>query len=207
MKRLVVLIFFLLSSCASVWAQSSSKGELFAGYSFESINTGISSTNAGTTTSLDNQFKLNGFNASAASYFRKHFGIAGDFSAHFDNRNDTLGAIATESKISLYTFAGGPQFKFESSRRLTPFVHALAGISRRNLTETSGGADFFTDHNTSFAMNLGGGVDYKLTGRFSWRLFQLDYNPIFLRSRTFDSTTLPGETLNGFRFSTGIVIK
>ena len=103
MKRLVVLIFFLLSSCASVWAQSSSKGELFAGYSFESINSGISSTNAGTTTSLDNQFKLNGFNASAASYFRKHFGIAGDFSAHFDNRNDTLGPLRRNQRLRFTT--------------------------------------------------------------------------------------------------------
>jgi len=207
MKRFVVLMFILFSSYASIPAQSSSKGELFAGYSFESVNTGISSTNAGITTSLDNRFKLNGFNVSAASYFRKHFGIAGDFSAHFDNRNDTFGTTATESKISLYNFTAGPQFKFESSSRLTPFVHALAGISRRNLTETSGGADFFTDHNTSFAMNLGGGADYRLNSRFAWRLFQLDYNPIFLRSRTFNSTTFPSETLNGFRFSTGIVIK
>ena len=207
MKRFVVLVFILLSSYASISAQSSSKGEFFGGYSFESINTGISSTNAGTTTSLDDRFKLNGFNVSAASYFRKHFGIAGDFSAHFDNRNDTFGAIATESKISLYNFTGGPQLKFESTSRLTPFVHALAGISRRNLTETSGGADFFDDHNTSFAMNLGGGADYRLNSRFAWRLFQLDYNPIFLRSRTFNSTTFPSETLNGFRFSTGIVIK
>ena len=84
----------------------------------------------------------------------------------------------------------------------------LAGIARRNLTETfTDTTANFTDQNTSFAMNLGGGVDYKLNDRFAWRIAQFDYNPIFLRGRTFDSVTFPNRTLNGFRFSTGIVIK
>jgi hypothetical protein len=56
-------------------------------------------------------------------------------------------------------------------------------------------------------MNLGGGVDYRLNRRLAWRIGQIDYNPIFLRSRTFNATTFPARTLNGFRFSTGIVIK
>ena len=56
-------------------------------------------------------------------------------------------------------------------------------------------------------MNLGGGLDYKLNDRFGLRLFQFDYNPILLRNRTINSTAFPGETLNGIRFSAGIVIK
>lgn len=87
-------------------------------------------------------------------------------------------------------------------------MHVLAGVARRDLTETlTGGGTNFTDHNTSFSMNFGGGFDYKLNGRFAWRIAQLDYNPIFLRSRTFNSVTFTDRTLNGFRFSTGIVIK
>jgi long-subunit fatty acid transport protein len=56
-------------------------------------------------------------------------------------------------------------------------------------------------------LNLGGGVDYKINDRFSWRLGQFDYNPIFVRARTVNATAIPDRTLNGFRFSTGIVIK
>ena len=50
-------------------------------------------------------------------------------------------------------------------------------------------------------------MDYKFSNRFAWRIVQFDYNPIFLKSRTINSIAIPDRTLNGFRFSTGIVIK
>jgi opacity protein-like surface antigen len=208
MKRFTLLAIVLFSSYATSVAQSEKKPEIFAGYSFESVNTGISSSDlTATTTSLDNRFKANGFNLSAASYFTKRFGVAADFSAHFNSRDDTFGTTSARSKFSLYNITGGPQFRFPSSSKFTPFAHALAGVARRNLTETLTGATDTTDKNTSFTMNFGGGVDYKLSDRFGWRVFQFDYNPIFLRSRTLNSTTFPNRTLTGFRFSTGIVIK
>jgi opacity protein-like surface antigen len=206
---LSVLLIMLLISYASVFAQNEKQPEFFAGYSFESVNTGVSSSDfAATTTSLDNRFKTNGLNLSAADYFTKRLGVAADFSAHFNSRNDTVGTTTTQSKFSLYNITGGPQLRFPSNGKFTPFAQALAGIARRNLTETfTGGTADFTDSNTSFTMNLGGGVDYKLNRRFAWRIAQFDYNPIFLRSRTINSVIFPNRTLNGFRFSTGIVIK
>jgi len=208
MRQVTFLAIVVFSSYTLAVAQNQKKPELFAGYSYENIETGISSTDVGTNTTLDSRFKLNGFHLSAADYFTKRFGVTADFSAHFDNRSDVFDTNATRSKFSLYNITGGPQLRFPNTSRLTPFAHVLAGIARRNLTETlSDGTSFFTDHNTSFAMNLGGGVDYRLNDRFAWRIFQFDYNPIFLRSRTINSTTFPDQTLNGFRFSTGIVIK
>jgi opacity protein-like surface antigen len=209
MKRLALLTIALISSFASVSAQTEKKPEFFAGYSYESVDTGIKSTDfTSTTTSYDNRFKLNGFHFSAADYFTKRLGVTADFSAHFDNRADFLGTTSTNSKISLFNITGGPQLRFPTTNKFTPFVHVLAGVARRNLTETfTGGTSDFTDNNTSFTMNFGGGVDYRLNKRLAWRIAQFDYNPIFLRSRTFNSVTFPDRTLNGFRFSTGIVIK
>jgi len=209
MKDFARVIIMLIVSFASAFAQSEKKPEFFAGYSFESVNTGINSSNfTATTTSLDNRFKTNGLNLSAANYFTTRLGVVADFSANFNTRSDTFGNTASQSKFSLYNITGGPQLRFPSSSKFTPFAHVLAGVARRNLTETfTGGAINFTDHNTSFTMNLGGGVDYKLNGRFAWRIAQFDYNPIFLRDHTFNSVTFPSRTLNGFRFSTGIVIK
>lgn len=208
MKKFALLIIIGLSSLSSSFAQNDKKPEFFAGYSFESIATGVTSTDLSTTTSLDNRFKANGFDLSAASYFTKRFGIAGNFSAHYDNRTDTFGTTSGQSKFSLYNITGGPQIRFSSASRLTPFAEGLVGVARRNFTETiAGTATTFTDNTTSFAMNFGGGVDYKLSDRFAWRMFQFDYNPIFLRARTVNSIAAPGRTLNGFRFSTGIVIK
>ena len=209
MKEFALVIITLIVTHASAFAQSDKKPEFFGGYSYENVNTGIRSSDfSATTTSLDNRFKLNGLNLSAAGYFTKRLGVTADFSAHFNSRSDTLGSTITQSKFSLYNITGGPQLRFPSNSKLTPFAHVLAGIARRNLNETfTDGSAAFTDHNTSFTMNFGGGVDYKLNNRFAWRIGQFDYNPIFLRSRTLNSTIFPSRTLNGFRFSTGIVIK
>jgi hypothetical protein len=209
MKRLALLTIALFSSYALVSAQTEKKPEFFAGYSYESLDTGIKSTDfTTTTTSFDNRFKLNGFNFSAADYFTKRLGVAADFSAHFDSRADSFGTTTTNSKISLYNITGGPQLRFPTTSKFTPFGQVLAGVARRNLTETpTAGTVLFTDNNTSFTMIFGGGVDYRLNKRFAWRIAQFDYNPTFLRSRIFNSVTFPDRTLNGFRFSTGIVIK
>jgi len=208
MKTFALLIIVVFASCVSASAQSDKKPEFFAGYSFESVNTGVSSSDLTTTTSLDNRFKTNGLNLSAAGYFTKRLGVAADFSADFNSRSDTFGATVGQSKFSLYNITGGPQLKFPGSSKVAPFAHVLVGLARRNLTESfTSGTTNFTDQNTSFAMNLGGGIDYKLSNRFAWRIAQFDYNPIFLRSRTLNTVTFPSRTLNGFRFSTGIVIK
>jgi len=208
MKNFALLIITLISSSALAVAQNDKKPEFFAGYAFESVNTGVSSSDLTAPTSLDNRFKANGLNLSASDYFSKRLGVTADFSAGFNSRSDTFGSTAGQSKFSLYNITGGPQLRFPSGSKLTPFAHVLAGIARRNLTETfTDGTTDFTDHNTSFTMNLGGGVDYKLSNRFAWRIAQFDYNPIFLRGRTINSITFPNRTLNGFRFSTGIVIK
>ncbi|MCU1265769.1 MAG: hypothetical protein JWM21_2087 [Acidobacteria bacterium] len=212
MKRFAFFGLLLFSTYGYANAQSDNKPEFFGGYSYESADSGIKSTNlqsAGiSSTSLDKRFNLNGFNVSGAAYFKKHLGVVVDFSAHFKSRDDFFDSIATRSKMSLYNITAGPQYRFSSKSRFTPFTHALAGIARRNLRETLiGGGDYATDRNTSFALNLGGGVDYKLNDRFALRLFQFDYNPIFLRRRTINTITFPDQTLNGIRISAGIVIK
>src|SRR3979490_411316 len=98
MKTLALLIALLniLLTYVSVLGQNEKKPEFFAGYSFESVNTGISSRDiTATTTSLDNRFKLNGLNLSAADYFTKRLGVAADFSANFNSRTDTFGSTAS----------------------------------------------------------------------------------------------------------------
>ena len=208
MKRITLLCVIVLSAFATSFAQNDKKPEFFAGYSFETVDTGVTSTDLNTTTTLDNRFKTNGLNLAGTGYFTKRFGITGDFSANFNTRSDLFGTTSGQTKFSLYNFTGGPQVRFPSSSRLTPFVHGLAGISRRSFTETIASvASTFTDNKTSFTLNLGGGVDYKLNDRFAWRIFQADYNPIFLRARAVNTIPIPNHTLNGFRFSTGIVIK
>ena len=56
-------------------------------------------------------------------------------------------------------------------------------------------------------MNLGGGIDVRLNERIDIRVIQVDFNPIFLKSRTVEGITFPGRTAHGVRFSIGLVIK
>jgi len=206
MKHSVISAIIILLSVISSSAQDEKKPEFFGGYSLENFSSGITSNDLGTTTTLDNRFNANGFHLAGTGFLTKRLGLTADFSAHFDTRHDLFGSTTGQSKVSLYNLTGGPQFRFLNSSRFTPFVEGLAGIARRNLSETFG-ATSFTDNPTSFALNLGGGIDYRINDRFAVRVLQLDYNPIFARARTVNATAIPDRTITGFRFSTGIVIR
>ena len=216
MRKVLLLTALIAIQASTSYAQDRSRPELFVGYSFENTDSGIKSRDfVGTgipSTTLENGFNLNGLNISGTGYLTKRFGLTGDFSAGFKTRTDSFGTVQARSRFSLYNFTGGPQVKFFSARRVTPFAHALFGVSRRRLKEeaTSAGATSITsaiDSTTNFTMNLGGGLDVRLNNRFDLRLVQVDYNPVFLKARTIAGVNFPGRTANGVRISVGLVIK
>lgn len=107
----------------------------------------------------------------------------------FEKRIDDFGIVQTRANFSVYNITAGPQIKFFTNRRATPFVHALFGVAHRSLKETVDDAvaspiTFAEDTTTSFAMNLGGGIDVRLNDRIDIRVIQVDFNPIFLKSRS-----------------------
>ena len=215
--RKLLFLTALVALCASLtYAQERSRPELFVGYSYENTASGIESGDfAGTdipSTTLENNFNLNGLNVSGTGYLTKRFGITGDFSASFGRRTDDFGVAQARSRLSLYKITVGPQVKFFNARRVTPFVHALLGIARRSLRVEPVDAGVTsiasaTDSTTDFTMNLGGGVDVRLNDRVDVRVIQVDYNPIFLRNRTIEGLNFPGRTANGVRVSIGLVFK
>jgi len=104
------------------------------------------------------------------------------------------------------TFLIGPKFAWRSNSRLTPFAHALFGVSlykRNNLKMDYSAYSEYNEYNydnystlaarqtfdlkgtltkgefsnMGFAMSIGGGVDLKMTKRLSIRLIQADYVP------------------------------
>ena len=216
MRKLLLLAAFIAIQASMGYAQDKSRPELFVGYSFENTDSGFKNSDfAGTgipSTTLENRFNLKGLNISGTGYLTKRFGLTGDFSAGFQTRPDSFGVAQAESRFSLYNFTGGPQVKFFSAGRVTPFVHALFGVSRRRLKEAAVGAGATsitsaTDSTTNFTMNLGGGIDVRLSQRFDFRLIQVDYNAVFLKDRTIAGVNFPGRTANGVRISVGLVIK
>jgi opacity protein-like surface antigen len=213
--RLLAGAVVLMCSAASALAQAPNKDdypkvEVFVGYSaLGEINSRGLAFGAGRT---DGNYSGDGIEASLIRNFSKHFGIKGDFSAHFNNNTGrgpltsctpTCTTVTQDFRIEprTYNFLAGPEFKARNRTRLTPFAHVLAGVAHTSATFTTPGPTLnlrLKTSATSFAMALGGGLDIRATNRVSFR-GQLDYNPVFLH----DSTT---GTRNLVRFSLGVLI-
>src|SRR5207245_5729388 len=90
----------------------------------------------------------------------------------------------------LYTVLFGPRVSV-SAGRFTPFVHGLFGVG--HISASSSGS---SPSDTSFAKDIGGGLDYKLIKGVAWGV---QGDALF--------THVFGVSQDNFRFSTGIVLR
>lgn len=197
--RLVISTALLLCSALVGLAQSPHPDEYpklegFVGYSAlgEAGGRGIISFGPNAAVAANYTAKA-GFEASMIRNFSKHFGIKGDFSAHFNNESDsgpitactptcTTVTQAFQLKAHVYNFLAGPEFKARNSTRFTPFAHVLGGVAHTSATFTTAGPTvnlLLKKSDNSFAMALGGGLDIRASKRVSFRAL-MDYNPVFV---------------------------
>ncbi len=224
MRKFFLLVALLAIFTSHAAAQDTdSRGEFFAGYSLLNADSSIDSGD------LDfddfdlggsDRTNVNGFNLAATGYFTPRFGITGDFSFHQKTENESFDGDDFEIKARQLNFLVGPQVRFSNSSRVTPFVRAMAGVANtrgefNSVINTGSTADTFsfTDSSTDFALGIGGGLDVGVSDNVAIRLFQVDYNPVFLRDRTinpgFDvgDIDITGRRLDNVRFSIGVVFK
>ena len=214
--RLISSIALLLCSTLVVSAQNTKpdeypKVEVFVGYSAlgEANSRGIS---FGADRRITGDYGTNtGFEASLIRNFSKHFGIKGDFSAHFSDESGrgpitactpTCTTVTQDAQLKsrVYNFLAGPEFKARNSTRFTPFAHVLGGVAHTSANFTTPGPTFnllLKKTDNSFAMALGGGLDIRASKRVSFRAM-MDYNPVFVN----DSTT---GTRDFVRISLGVL--
>lgn len=201
MQKILLSLICLFATSAYVMAQDAHGPELFGGYSYMRLDGG--------TFPID--FNANGVNASVTGYLTKRFGIVGDFSAHYEHDGSTFGTTVQSVHESVYQVLGGAQWKFVNGTRFTPFVHGLGGLVNTRITTdvNNSGTTIFhsTDSAKDLALALGGGLDIGLTKRVSLRAIQFDYNPRFIRDRTFGTVTFNGQTLHHIRISVGLVFR
>ena len=209
----ICFITLLVFCCVPLTAaQSSDKPsvEFFAGYSVLKTNYEAEPPPTPFTlliVAFDGKQTLNGFNVAGTKYLKKGFGLTGDFSGHFHTRTlaDPLGGT-NATKVRVFNILGGPHYKFRNNSRVTPFVRGLAGVAHTRVTldfpslnsnEVAGSTDF--------ALAIGGGVDVRVNDRIDLRVFQADYNPIFLRAG--NELGLGNTRADNVRFSFGVVFK
>lgn len=189
----VLLCAALLASAQTPNPDEYPKFEFFVGYSaLGEVNSRGISFGPNSTVGANYTSKL-GFETSLIRNFSKHFGIKGDFSAHFNNESDqgpvtgctpacTTVTQDFELKTRVYNFLAGPEFKARNSTRFTPFAHVLGGVAHTSANFTTPGPTFnllLKKSDNSFALGLGGGFDIRASNRVSFR-GALDYNPVFV---------------------------
>jgi peptidoglycan-associated lipoprotein len=179
--KVVVCLLAFVSLTGTAFAQDTPKVDIFAGYSYVRENP---STNGAS------GFNLHGGSASIA-YNANHWlsGVA-DFGGY--HGNNLLGT-GIDGTVSTYLF--GPRVAYRHYERVTPFAQVLFGVAH-----ASGSGFGVSSSDNAFAMTVGGGVDVKLTHRFSWRPAQVEY----LMTR-FSETGTSNQTQNNLRASTGFV--
>lgn len=183
-----------------VAAQEVPKGEVFGGYSFASFGTG---------SGLD-RLSLNGWNASVAGNVNRWLGFAGDFSGQY-------GSQASVNRKA-HSFLFGSRFSYRGNERVTPFVHALFGVTRAHRDAFAGFPIPGTpaQNQTAFSMALGGGLDVRATNALALRVVQADYlltrfaessGVVCVQSIAPPCISTRTGTQNNFRFSAGIVFR
>ncbi len=130
--------------------------EVFGGYSFARMDGG-----AGTSTNLNGGMGSFGWN------FKPWLQVVGDSSYNFVTINGV--------KTVLYGNHFGPRYFYRRHNRfgVTPFVEALIGGSRADVTVTGTGG--YTTSNNCMSYKVGGGLDLHPSRHWEIRVFDFDY--------------------------------
>ena len=148
------------------YADSPSRWDIFAGYSYLAPKGTVEVLQPGGTTTLPETFKAMNYGiiGSGAYYFNKYVGAQVEVATH-----DTF-VSDSSSNGDATTIAGGLIARFPTAD-ITPFIHGLVGGAR------VGGPEHEPDK-WGVGLTAGGGMDYQtpwFDNRLAIRVFQADY--------------------------------
>ncbi len=223
-----ITFIMLIGSC--VFAQDATpKVQVFGGYSLMHLDHGgltgplldVDVDQISNPFALANDF-LDGWDAEAQYNTGRWLGIAADVGGRYGTPViASVGRTLTGlPKETVYSFLAGPVISYRTKSRITPFAHALFGWERTSLgastitgSVTSPVSVAATNY-TDFVMALGGGVDCKLTRRFSVRLAQVDWYHTSINVNKFYTNAFGGTLIEGlstrqvnYRLSAGVVVR
>ena len=176
MRKYIAIVFALLVMSAAGLAQVPTSGNVYFGYSFFRGSTGVRDTR-----------NLNGWEATVEGKLFPFVGIAVDVGAQYGKLGyPALGDVTIREQSYLF----GPRVSFPAGK-FRPFAQVLIGVAHVHES-----AFDFSGSGTDFADSIGGGVDYSLIPRVSWRVQAESLQTRFHGSRQ-----------DNARISTGLVVK
>jgi len=178
----LMLGVFLIALGSTAVAQDFPKAEVFGGYSYLR-----SAGNA----------NFNGWHGQLAFNMNRWFGLAADFSGHYQTGSEEVNRV----RASNHAFLFGPQVT-DRVGKISGFAHALFGgtMVDKGFLLIAGG---IPEDTTSFTMAFGGGIDVGVSDAIAVRVFQVDY----VRMRVESPITGDAKGANNFRVSVGVVFK
>jgi outer membrane protein OmpA-like peptidoglycan-associated protein len=181
--RFVAVSTLLTLGSTAIFAQNDqqpSKLDIFAGYSYLNPRGSGNDPIVGPVRVKD---ITTGFNGNVTYYFNKWAGFTVDGGGHFSDPND------------IGTVMAGPTVRFPTSSGVTPFLHALVGMHKLDLT------GFPSD--TGVGVTAGGGLDFSTKWpKLAIRLVQADMQYAHHPLSNFVHMDMVGA-----RLSTGLVWK
>lgn len=208
LPKTLLLLAVLVSATGMAAAQGGvNKVEFFGGFSHNRVDTSLDSDDFDE--SFGDRVGANGVNLSLTGNFSKYVGVKFDYAHHRNTSTIDFEGFQLNQKYTNDTIMGGIQIKnnAKDGPRVKPFFHALAGVARQKFSVTESTEDLdlsFSQNNFTFA--IGGGLDVRVSKRVDIRLFQVDYNPTYIKDVDFDDFYLNGKLQNNVRFGFGIVI-
>lgn len=172
-KSLLVLGLFSVAAIP-LMAQDYPKFEFGGAYSYIRVN--INATDYAVTPPLkaSQSFDLQGGKGEVVYNPASTIGLVAEFGGY-----DVTGLPSgTGASATLFTYLFGPRLNFNKRGKITPFGDLLFGgahLSGSAKLATATGNLFGSGTSDSWAMAVGGGVDYKVANHVAIRLFQADY--------------------------------
>jgi hypothetical protein len=115
-----------------------------------------------------------GFNTDVTRYLNDWFGLEGAVAAGWGHTGAPFNIDANSVFVG-----GGAHFAVHNTRRAEPWAHVLVGLQHFRFAET--GPAIGLNSNSALGFRGGGGMDFKLNGRTSWRV-EADYIGTHFRS-------------------------
>jgi opacity protein-like surface antigen len=199
MRKLAILMTFILLPLALVAQVESPKATIFGGYSYL----------------RNNSNGFNGWDGQGTYNFTRNLGLTADFSGN--NRtlsSATILGFGPSTNQHLFTYMFGPTATAHFGKS-SVFAHALFGQAHSSLDAgvsipVIGGISTGLTSATAFAMAFGGGVDIGLSKHFAIRAAQVDYLQTRFNSSDALTTGLSSslnDRQNSFRYQAGIVFR